>query len=64
MEERLRFVAQVLDGQSMTGACRRFGISRKTGYNLQQLPGSGLEALSDRLAPAGTPTSYRRRWRA
>ena len=30
MEERLRFVARLLDGESMTDVCREFGISRKT----------------------------------
>jgi hypothetical protein len=28
MEERLRFVARLLDGEPMTGLCREFGISR------------------------------------
>lgn len=31
MEERLRFVARLLDGESMTDVCREFGISRKIG---------------------------------
>ena len=30
MEERLRFAAKLLDGESMTDVCREFGISRKT----------------------------------
>jgi transposase len=34
MEERLRFVARLLEGESMTDVCREFGISRKTGYKL------------------------------
>ena len=34
MEERLRFVARLLDGESMTDVCREFGISRKTGYKI------------------------------
>jgi len=29
MDERLRFVAKLLDGESMTDVCREFGISRK-----------------------------------
>ena len=29
MDERLRFVARLLDGESMTEVCRDFGISRK-----------------------------------
>ena len=28
MEERLRFVARLLDGEAMTDVCREFGISR------------------------------------
>ena len=34
MDERLRFVAKLLDGESMTDVCREFGISRKTGYKI------------------------------
>jgi len=34
VDERLRFVARVLEGESMTEICREFGISRKTGYKL------------------------------
>ena len=35
MDERLRFVAKLLDGESMTEVCREFGISRKTGYKIR-----------------------------
>ena len=49
MEERLRFVARLLDGEAMTDVCREFGISRKTGYKiLDRYKEHGLEALSDR----------------
>jgi transposase len=34
MDERLRFVAQLLDGEAMSEVCRTFGISRKTGYKI------------------------------
>ncbi len=34
MEERLRFVARLLEGESMSEVCRSFGISRKTGYKI------------------------------
>ena len=34
MDERLRFVARLLEGDKMTVLCREFGISRKTGYKL------------------------------
>ena len=49
MEERLRFVARVLDGEAMTDVCRSFGISRKTGYKIfNRYKEHGLEALADR----------------
>jgi len=49
MDERLRFVAKLLDGEAMTDVCREFGISRKTGYKIfQRYKDSGVEALSDR----------------
>ncbi len=49
MDARLRFVAKLLDGESMTEACREFGISRKTGYKIfNRYKESGFEALSDR----------------
>ena len=34
MDERLRFVAKLLDGEKMSVMCREFGISRKTGYKI------------------------------
>src|SRR6202163_4631282 len=49
MEERLRFVARLLDGEPMTDMCREFGVSRKTGYKIfDRYKEHGLEALSDR----------------
>lgn len=49
MEERLRFVARLLDGEAMSDMCREFGISRKTGYKIfDRYKEHGLEALSDR----------------
>jgi hypothetical protein len=39
MDERVRFVGRLLDGEAMSDVCREFGISRKTGYNLQPLQG-------------------------
>ena len=32
MDERLRFVARLLEGEKMAPLCTEFGISRKTGY--------------------------------
>jgi len=49
MEERLRFVARLLDGEAMTDVCRDYGVSRKTGYKIfGRYKERGLEALTDR----------------
>lgn len=49
MEERLRFVARLLDGEGMSEVCREFGISRQTGYKIvNRYRQEGLEALCDR----------------
>ncbi|MEY9626195.1 hypothetical protein ABIA27_001230 [Sinorhizobium fredii] len=45
MEERLRFVVRLLEGEGMNDVCPEFGISRKTGYRFKD---DGLEALTDR----------------
>jgi transposase len=49
MDERLRFVARLLEGDAMTDLCREFGISRKTGYKIfNRDKEHGFEAVSDR----------------
>ena len=49
MDERLRFVGRLLDGEAMSDVCREFGISRKTGYKIfSRYKEHGLEALTDR----------------
>jgi len=49
MEERLRFVARLLDGEGMSDVCREFGISRKTGYKIWgRYKEEGAYALCDR----------------
>jgi transposase InsO family protein len=49
MDERLRFVARLLEGEAMSEVCRYFGISRKTGYKiLNRYREHGVEALCDR----------------
>ncbi len=49
MEERMRFVLRLKDGESMTDLCREFGISRKTGYKIfDRYKECGLEGLTDR----------------
>lgn len=48
MDERLKFVARLLDGATMTEACREFGISRKTGYKLfDRYKDCGVEGLQE-----------------
>jgi hypothetical protein len=34
MDERLRFVARLLEGEKMAPLCAEFGISRRTGYKI------------------------------
>lgn len=49
MDERMKFVARLLDGQSMSQVCRDFGVSRKTGYKIwNRYRNSGVEAFTDR----------------
>src|SRR3954466_7538048 len=49
MDERMRFVIRLQDGESMASLCREFGISRKTGYKIfERYEECGLEGLSDR----------------
>ena len=49
MDERLRFIARLLEGEAMTDLCVEFGISRKTGYKIyDRYKQSGSEALTDR----------------
>lgn len=49
MDERIRFVIRLKDGETMASLCREFGISRKTGYKiLDRYAECGLEGLTDR----------------
>jgi transposase InsO family protein len=49
MDERMRFVIRLKDGETMASLCREFGISRKTGYKIfERYEDCGLEGLSDR----------------
>jgi transposase len=48
-DERLRFVARLLDGEKMARLCAEFGISRKTGYKIyDRYKEVGLQGLTDR----------------
>ena len=56
VEERMRFVLRLRDGESMASLCREFGISRVTGYKIyDRYKECGLEGLTDR---ARTPYRY------
>jgi putative transposase len=49
MDERLRFVARLLEGEKMAPLCAEFGISRKTGYKIyDRYKDCGIDALTDR----------------
>ena len=49
MDERLRFVARLLEGEKMAPLCREFGISRVTCYRIfERYKTCGLDGLYDR----------------
>jgi putative transposase len=49
MDERVKFVARLLEGEKMAVLCREFDISRKTGYKiLERYEDTGLKGLTDR----------------
>jgi len=49
MDERLRFVARLLEGEKMAVLCREYDVSRKTGYKLfSRYKEQGFEGLTDR----------------
>ena len=49
MDERLRFVARLLEGEKMAPLCAEFGISRKTGYKIfDRYKDCGVTAFTDR----------------
>jgi len=49
MDERVRFVARLLEGEKMAPLCAEFGISRKTGYKIfERYKDCGVRAFSDR----------------
>ncbi len=62
VDERLRFVARLLDGEKMAGLCKEFGISRKTGYKIydryKDHGALGLDG-SQPAARTGTRIGYR-----
>jgi putative transposase len=49
MDERVRFIGRLLEGEKMAPLCAEFGISRKTGYKIfRRYQGCGIEGLTDR----------------
>src|SRR6187399_1737116 len=49
LDERLRFVARLLEGEKMAPLCAEFGISRKTGYKIfERYKDCGVAAFTDR----------------
>jgi hypothetical protein len=49
VDDRLRFVARLLDGEKMAPLCQQFEISRKTGYKIyERYKDCGIQGLTDR----------------
>lgn len=49
MDERVRFVARLLEGEKMAALCREFEISRQTGHKFyKRYKDLGLQGLTDR----------------
>ena len=49
MDERLRCVARLLEGEKMAPLCAEFGVSRKTGYKIfERCKDCGVRVFSDR----------------
>ena len=65
MDERMRFVIRLEDGETMASLCREFGISRKTGYKIfERYEQCSLEGLTDRTRrPFRYANHCRSRWK-
>jgi len=49
MDEKMKFIGRLLQGEKMAELCREFGISRKTGYKFwDRYKNVGLHGLTDR----------------
>jgi putative transposase len=49
MDERVKFIARILEGEKVAVLAREFGISRKTAYKIiERYEDTGLEGLTDR----------------
>jgi transposase len=57
VDERLRFVARLMEGEKMAELCREFDISRKTSYKIfNRYKGSGPPQAP--ASPPGCGTSH------
>ena len=63
MDDRMRFVIRLKNGESMASLCREFGISRKTSYKIsERYEECSLEGMSDwTRRPGGGSEGSRRR---
>jgi len=59
MDERMRFIIRLKDGERMASLCREFGISRKTATKIfERYEDCGLEGYATkREGLSDTPTS-------
>ncbi len=56
VDERLQFIARLLDGETMSRLCEEFGISRKTGYKIfERYQDYGVQGLTDRCRRPVSP---------
>ncbi len=56
MDERLRFVARLLEGEKTAPLCAEFGISRKTGYKIyDRYTDTGADRVHGSQPTAGSP---------
>ena len=60
MDERVKFIARLLDGEAISRLCEEFEISRKTGYKILQRRRAGVAERFVTLFPqpsrsSGTP---------
>ncbi len=60
MDEKLKFIARYLEGETITSLSREFGVSRTTGHNLvNRYREMGSEALVEqKRAPIVTPINF------
>jgi hypothetical protein len=60
MDEKLRFVARLMEGEKMAVLCREFDISRKTGYKIfSREPDVGALSRRDSVARPAFPQKCR-----